>query len=329
MEVFIGSQSNSEDHRYGQADSWQNPSPVDKHTPRSSDAQLQVNKLLREHSLAETHKCERANHALQCLALLFKDVIDSLTLRVPPLGDAANRNNGRLKLLISRLRIRNYLKVEKNGPIAVLESKEAAAITVTNDSYLSVVVECPLNATLVQSLCSNSVCMLLPRELIHLIRMRRVQLRSVLLEINSRSITLFNSDFQFVMEDVQALVNHSFYQCPHNALRFVASSASFFDRYESLPKMVYAPQTLDVVTQTLKLNKVEVSFLIGHQGTKIQELRQESGATIKIIPIAQRLTIEQLNRPASIQQHITITGNLDTVTKAVSLIDSQLAAYRL
>lgn len=82
------------------------------------------------------------------------------------------------------------------------------------------------------------------------------------------------------------------------------------------------------VTYELTLTKSEVTYLIGKAGARIQSTRESTDTTIKILPIANKLSSQALNRPESVVQAIMITGDLYTVALAMATIETQLSLHR-
>ncbi|SCV05301.1 LANO_0H04478g1_1 [Lachancea nothofagi CBS 11611] len=304
--------------------SWQEVQEGDEYTPRSSDAHLQVQDFLHSGSLNGDFELETNKALMEQLELVFQGTADCVSMRVPRLRSLETL---RVKLLVSRLQIRTFVENEVTAALEVFGSDHSTGLVISSDSYHSVMVECPLDTAILQALCPRTACMLLSRELVHQIRTGTVQLQAVILELNSRSVTINGADPMLVFADLQKLANNSFYRCPQKPLRLITPSAML--EVQRTQHIVYMPRKSNVITHTLTLNKPEVTFLIGRQGSKIQELRQQSGATVKVLPIALRLTVGQLNNPTSIGQQLSITGSIEAVTKAVCLIDSQLSAYRM
>nr|CAI6415249.1 CMF_HP1_G0006900.mRNA.1.CDS.1 [Saccharomyces cerevisiae] len=90
------------------------------------------------------------------------------------------------------------------------------------------------------------------------------------------------------------------------------------------------PQRHDfIVTLEIKLNKTQITFLIGAKGTRIESLREKSGASIKIIPISDKMTAHERNHPESVQQTILISGDLYSIALAVTSIESALITLDL
>lgn len=84
-----------------------------------------------------------------------------------------------------------------------------------------------------------------------------------------------------------------------------------------------------IFTKEIKLSKTQVTFLIGSRGTRIEALREESGATIKIIPISEKMTMQERCHPDTVQQTILISGDLYSVALAITSIESALIALGL
>lgn len=84
-----------------------------------------------------------------------------------------------------------------------------------------------------------------------------------------------------------------------------------------------------IVNYELQLNKNQVTYLIGSNGARIEMLRKTSQATIKILPIAKRLTERELNHPERVTQSIIVTGDLYEVALAFACIESYLQLHQL
>ncbi|SJM85668.1 uncharacterized protein ZBIST_2379 [Zygosaccharomyces bailii] len=84
-----------------------------------------------------------------------------------------------------------------------------------------------------------------------------------------------------------------------------------------------------IVNYEVQLNKNQVTYLIGRNGVRIEMLRKTSQATIKILPIAKRLTEQELNHPESVNQSIIVTGELYEVALAFACIESYLRLHQL
>lgn len=83
-----------------------------------------------------------------------------------------------------------------------------------------------------------------------------------------------------------------------------------------------------ISNQELLLNKDQVTYLIGKNGIRIENIRQCSGATIKVLPISKKLNTKELNHPTMVLQSICITGNLYQVALAIAYIEMDLQLYK-
>lgn len=74
----------------------------------------------------------------------------------------------------------------------------------------------------------------------------------------------------------------------------------------------------------LNLNRLEVSFLIGYKGCRIEYLKQECEVDIKIMPISYKLTHAELQDPTRVAQDIRLYGNLQNLQKSLIMIEQFL-----
>lgn len=84
-----------------------------------------------------------------------------------------------------------------------------------------------------------------------------------------------------------------------------------------------------ICNQELLLNKDQVTYLIGKNGTRIEMIRQISRATIKILPIGKKLTAKESNHPNIVFQSISITGDWYQIALAFAYIEASLQLYKL
>ncbi|AMD22828.1 HHR059Cp [Eremothecium sinecaudum] len=85
----------------------------------------------------------------------------------------------------------------------------------------------------------------------------------------------------------------------------------------------------EVVTEELELNKLQISFLIGENGSRIEHIKQMSFAVIKVLPIKNKLHTHDIRNPESVNQTLAITGYLLCVTRALAIIKAYLDLYRM
>ncbi|CCK70771.1 Mer1p KNAG_0F01020 [Huiozyma naganishii CBS 8797] len=98
------------------------------------------------------------------------------------------------------------------------------------------------------------------------------------------------------------------------------------DRSDRLMPLEYRRLVSSIETVELQLTKPSVTYLIGPQGQRIEEIRAASGATIKVCPLAHRLSNAQLSQSTHNKQQVSITGTHFNVTKAVTMIELELLA---
>ncbi|EDO16216.1 hypothetical protein Kpol_1014p36 [Vanderwaltozyma polyspora DSM 70294] len=86
---------------------------------------------------------------------------------------------------------------------------------------------------------------------------------------------------------------------------------------------------LNIYTHFMVLTKSQVAFLIGHKGSRIEEIRESTQTTIKILPISKKLTKDEISHPSRVKQTISITGDQYSVELAIATIDSHLRLHLL
>lgn len=82
--------------------------------------------------------------------------------------------------------------------------------------------------------------------------------------------------------------------------------------------------------KTIELTKFEVTFLIGKQGRKIEQIRESSGATVKVIPLNRYDISVGLSRTCNplTKQFIRISGTQSQINSALSLIEAEVFQLR-
>ncbi|CCD25681.1 Mer1p NDAI_0F03630 [Naumovozyma dairenensis CBS 421] len=84
----------------------------------------------------------------------------------------------------------------------------------------------------------------------------------------------------------------------------------------------------DILEMNILLTKPEVGFLIGEQGHRIEKLRESSNATIQILPIAKRFRLMDILCPDSINQQISIVGDVYSVALGIASVESLLILHK-
>lgn len=85
----------------------------------------------------------------------------------------------------------------------------------------------------------------------------------------------------------------------------------------------------EIVSEELELNKLQISFIIGENGCRIEQIKHTSCAVIKVLPIQTKLQAQDIRNPESVHQNLAITGQLAHVTKAIIIIQAYLDLYEI
>lgn len=126
-----------------------------------------------------------------------------------------------------------------------------------------------------------------------------------------------------------------------NDLKIIYSDHSIIDIFIPKPVLIFCPSepsekdvissfhenATSIITRSIRLNKLEISFLIGKNGSRIESIRNSSAATIKIIPIANKLSSYELRNPKHIHQELSISGTSEELAKTIALIESYLVLF--
>lgn len=298
----------------------------DPSTPRAASSRAAAKGVLKGPVSRDCNEKEASQGTVSRLEQVFRGARDSVSVRV---ACTVRADAPRARFLVSRLRVRSFLEalaLAGGGRERCL----TGTLTITADSYHSATVECPLDVELLASVVGDApVCMLLPRELVHVIRSGGLELRSQVRALSARAITLESIKSAPVFADLASLAAHSFYKCPHAPFCPIPARAT--------PRCISATPVApaacsrapsEITTHTVRLNKPEITFLIGRQGARIEQLRLQSRAVIKILPIPARLSANQLANPACIEQCLSITGDIESVARAVCLVGALLETFR-
>lgn len=152
---------------------------------------------------------------------------------------------------------------------------------------------------------------------------------------NNRDVTIFNQSLDHMMTDVQENKTLLTFQMDMNVrvnfdfLVDAVYSSSGYNQNTSSYHVPLPDYNISIATHILKLTKPEVAFLIGCSGARIKSIREESNATIKVLPISNKLAKRDLNKPSNIRQSITVSGDLYSVALTMATIDSHLKLYRI
>ncbi|CCF56213.1 hypothetical protein KAFR_0A07790 [Kazachstania africana CBS 2517] len=197
---------------------------------------------------------------------------------------------------------------------------------VSRFQYTELEVMCSSDDTIIESL--------IKRQRIKLKASNRVCIEELLLtsEIDisddSYTVTLHGATIPAILCDIKKNILKFRSDIPEPVTQFYLNSdQGFFLNYlENLYEVTPHPKTsLNCIeTHDIDLTKQKISFLIGKNGTRIEQIRDSSGAIIKIIPLPRKLKLKEQNCPDSVLQTISLTGEPCNIAMALSLIASQL-----
>lgn len=153
---------------------------------------------------------------------------------------------------------------------------------------------------------------------------------------NKQFLTVFNTSFEVLFEDLQRNISLLSTECHLPVLtRFTASVLppavliASSSNSSSLSQIPQEKESQNIASYEIPLRKSQVTYLIGKGGTRIESIRDQSKATIKILPISKKLTTYELSRPDSVLQAITITGDWLSVALAMAYIESHLNLHKI
>lgn len=78
----------------------------------------------------------------------------------------------------------------------------------------------------------------------------------------------------------------------------------------------------------VQLTRPEVTFLIGKNGRKIEEIRKKSQATVKVVPLNTEMNLELKLRSRNVIQFIRISGTKKQIRDALHIIESDIYQFR-
>lgn len=153
---------------------------------------------------------------------------------------------------------------------------------------------------------------------------------------NKQFLTVFNTSFDDLFKDLQKNVSvlsdkHPlpvFSRFPTNVPCPIMSTAGASNS-SSFSQIPQKEEPQNIATYEIPLTKSQVTYLIGKGGSRIESIRDQSKATIKILPISKKLTIYELSRPDSVLQAITVTGDWFSVAVAMTCIESHLNLHKI
>ncbi|CDO94078.1 unnamed protein product [Kluyveromyces dobzhanskii CBS 2104] len=127
-----------------------------------------------------------------------------------------------------------------------------------------------------------------------------------------------------VIRDIEADVRMLSTIITHSALRSFPVACMSESKEEMIDKLEIETPDRDHTMETVTLNRLQVSFLIGNKGQRIEFIRREADVNIKIMPIAKKLRNFDLNNPQSVKQEVRIYGRLENVHTCLVLFEQHL-----
>lgn len=271
---------------------------------------------------------------------LFNDQYSTMVLSLSSYNITTCSGPGpKIKLRIDRWKFLKVLKYFSLVERECVKKDVPGVITVIPVGFESVIVETSVYDKFLWDILDGEVSILVPRELSHEVGKGRLILCSKVSNIWNDEILLQNKQSTQTIKDLQSLTSHTFYKCPSLSKIKFLNNKGHIRSCPLLPDYTYSLTDVsgvtnekasisEIITRHLELNKQEITFLIGQQGSRIEFLRKKSHAIIKILPIAHRLRSDEVANPSLVQQSISITGDLQSVTIAFTLIESELSHYR-
>lgn len=88
------------------------------------------------------------------------------------------------------------------------------------------------------------------------------------------------------------------------------------------------PEQPKIQVELIQLTRPEVTFLIGKNGHKIDHIRKQSKATVKVIPIDSEANRNLKTTSKNLMQFIRVSGTKKQVKDALSIIESDIYQFR-
>ncbi|SCU98358.1 LAMI_0F14290g1_1 [Lachancea mirantina] len=267
-----------------------------------------------------------------CIADLFNGKLDRVHVKLRLHSKMGVQN--KLQVLVNYDELVQMLQEGFLQFMNATSTQETDIATVYAEQNTACILECPVSQQLLQQIdATKGVTIVVSREIQYLLQRDQLGLNSNVKPLGGHYVELKNSSNDQLVRDIAKILANPMYTVPQQRKLFTGFprpprplSPHYKNEVQQQQEQRYAP--LYHTSHTLTLNKLEVTFLIGHQGSRIEFIREQSGACVKILPIPERLKTIQLASPYLILQAIVVSGTLSTVTVAMALIESQLQCYR-
>ncbi|AAS50598.1 ABL173Cp [Eremothecium gossypii ATCC 10895] len=242
--------------------------------------------------------------------------LDGRQLRIG--GGQARSIGGWVRLRVARWSLRKALNT---GHVLAAERGQAALIARAHDSQTVELSGRSLDCTTLSLLrVVGQVAVTVTPALLTQLRCRQLKLRSAIRAWQD-TVLLPTHDSEALLADLRIIVSSGVYP---------ASGPMLIHSCPPLPTPVaplHAALALPTITQELELNKPQVSFLIGENGSRIEYIKVASSAIVKVLPIKNKLQNSELKNPSCVRQSLAITGDLCAVARALTSIQAFLDLY--
>ncbi|AGO10283.1 AaceriABL173Cp [[Ashbya] aceris (nom. inval.)] len=235
-------------------------------------------------------------------------------------GGKARSLGGRVRLRVERWTLREALN---SSHVLAAEAGQAALVASAHGSQTVELsgrnMDC---AALSLMHAVGQVAVVVPPAVITQLRCGRLELRSAARTWQD-TVMLSTHNAEALLADLRAVVSSGVYPStgPMQALACPPLPSP------AVP--LCAASALPIITHELELNKPQVSFLIGENGSRIEYIKVASSAVVKVLPIKNKLQNCELKNPASVRQSLAITGDLYAVARALASIQAFLDLYQV
>lgn len=173
---------------------------------------------------------------------------------------------------------------------------------------------------LVETSCTKSPYLLVPGYLVNIQTSNINQLISAVLSLSSRhnqthelpKILNFNSPLRSILQESD-ITNRSSIKSTHTNPNLVASKHS---------------NEKEIEYKLVQLTRPEVTFLIGKNGRKIEDIRKRSKANVKVVPIDSEMNRNLNLRSKNVIQFLRISGTKKQIQDALLIIESDVYQFR-
>ncbi|KAH3672770.1 hypothetical protein WICMUC_004176 [Wickerhamomyces mucosus] len=142
----------------------------------------------------------------------------------------------------------------------------------------------------------------------------------------------------FILKYIHPVSNFLLEQKPEGVTSTNSSSSNLKRPAESVETREVLDRNIkkrlieDQTCELIELSRKEITYLIGRKGQKIQQIRAESMANVKVIPIntlnSSQVAIKVF-KSSDVTQFLRISGNKSEVQSAMSMVEREIYNYRM